>query len=288
MLSHRNLAWTSHTLLDIGRPTRRRRARCRTCRCRTSPSRCARCTCRRPTGASVYFAESIEKVPENLKDARPTVFFGVPRIWEKFHAVLAGKLAEATGAKKQLVAWARKVCTRGQRASAIAASRCRRALELQYRLADRLVISKIKQALGFDRARELISGAAPIAPDVLEFFSSLDLPIREIYGQSEDTGPTSCNLHRQDEDRHRRSADSRPRGARSATTARSSSAGPNVFLGYYKEPEATAETLQGRLAVLGRPRRVRQATASCRSPAARRRSSSPPAARTSRRRTSRR
>src|SRR5206468_1920339 len=121
------------------------------------------------------------------------VFFGVPRIWEKFHAGLASKLGELTGAKRTLIDWARKVCT------AVNAHRDRgepvpRRLQIQYALADRLVLKKLKAALGFDRARALISGAAPIAPDVLAFFASLDLPIREIYGQSEDTGPTSYNL----------------------------------------------------------------------------------------------
>jgi long-chain acyl-CoA synthetase len=202
------------------------------------------CTLHMPatTGSTVYFAESIEKVPENLKDARPTVFFGVPRIWEKFHAVLAGKLAEATGAKKVLVDWARKVC------SDVNAHRFRgepipRALEVQYRLADKLVISKIKTALGFDRVKELFSGAAPIAPDVLEFFASLDLPIKEIYGQSEDCGPTSCNLP----GRTKLGTVGPPMPGLQVKIAEDGEIcikGPNVFLGYYKEPEATAEVLK--------------------------------------------
>src|SRR5439155_2871213 len=139
------------------------------------------------------FAESIDKVPDNLKDARPTVFFGVPRIWEKFHAAMAGKLAATTGAKKALVDYARKVCTQvnihRNRGEALP-----KHLELQYKLVDRVVVGKIKQAVGLDRAHEMFSGAAPIAADVLEFFSSLDMPIHEIYGQSEDCGPTSCNI----------------------------------------------------------------------------------------------
>jgi long-chain acyl-CoA synthetase len=241
MLSHRNLAWTSRTLIDMG----------------GAPdgdvslsylplSHIAEqmCTVHMPatTGSTVYFAESIEKVPENLKDARPTVFFGVPRIWEKFHAAMAGKLAETTGAKKRLVEWARGVCAK------VNAHRDRgepipRRLELQYRLADRLVISKIKQAIGFDRARELFSGAAPIAPDVLAFFSSLDLPIHEIYGQSEDSGPTSCNLI----GKTKLGTVGPPIPGievKIGDDGEIQVRGPHVFIGYFKEPEATAEALQ--------------------------------------------
>jgi len=241
MLSHGNLAWTSQMLLDAGG---RRIDDVNLSYLPLSHIAEQMCTLHMPatTGSTVYFAESIEKVPENLKDARPTVFFGVPRIWEKFHAVLAGKLAEATGAKKVLVDWARKVC------SDVNAHRFRgepipRALEVQYRLADKLVISKIKTALGFDRVKELFSGAAPIAPDVLEFFASLDLPIKEIYGQSEDCGPTSCNLP----GRTKLGTVGPPMPGLQVKIAEDGEIcikGPNVFLGYYKEPEATAEVLK--------------------------------------------
>ena len=194
------------------------------------------------SGSTVYFAEALDKLPDALKDAHPTVFFGVPRIWEKFHAVLAGKMADATGAKAKLLGWARKVCSKvnhyRDRGEALPLT-----LELQYRLADRLVISKIKTALGFDRARLLFSGAAPIAPDVLEFFSSIDLPISEIYGQSEDSGPTSCNIPG-------RTKIGTVGPAIPGTQVKIADdgeiliKGPNVFLGYYKEPEATAESLK--------------------------------------------
>ena len=240
MLSHGNLAWTSQALLDLGG---RRGDDVSLSYLPLSHIAEQMATLHMPatSGATVYFAESIEKVPENLKEARPTAFFGVPRIWEKFHAVLAARMAEATGAKKVLLAWARKTC------SAVNAHRDRgtaipRALELQYRLADRVVISKIKAALGFDRVAELFSGAAPIAPDVLEFFASLDLPIREIYGQSEDSGPTSCNLH----GRTKIGTVGPPIPGIEVKLAGDGEIlirGPNVFLGYFKEPEATAEAL---------------------------------------------
>jgi len=241
MLSHGNLAWTARTLLDMGG---RRTDDVSVSYLPLSHIAEQMCTLHMPatSGATVYFAEAIDKVPDALKDARPTVFFGVPRIWEKFHAVLAGKLADATGAKATLVAWARNVCTQvnklRDRGQSIPLP-----LQLQYKVADRLVISKIKQALGFDRVQELFSGAAPIAPDILEFFASLDLPIHEIYGQSEGSGPTSCNLTGRTKIG---SVGPALPGVqvKIAEDGEIVFKGPNVFMGYYKEPEATNETLK--------------------------------------------
>ncbi|HTJ82339.1 MAG TPA: long-chain fatty acid--CoA ligase [Polyangiaceae bacterium] len=193
-------------------------------------------------GGSIYFAESLEKVPEHLKEIQPTVFFGVPRIWEKFHAGIQSKLAGAKGAKKRIFTWASQVGTQ------VSALRCkgeepRGLLALEYQLAKRLVFDKLKPALGLGRARFCVSGAAPIAKEILEFFASLDIIIMEVYGQSEDTGPTSFN---------------RPGRVKFGTVGPAIDdievkiaedgeilvRGPHVFLGYLKEPEATAETLK--------------------------------------------
>ncbi|MCA9679989.1 MAG: long-chain fatty acid--CoA ligase [Kofleriaceae bacterium] len=240
MLSHRNLAWTARTMVDLGSG-------------RDSDSTLSylplshiaeqMATIHMPatTGASVYFAESIDKVPDNLKEVQPTIFFGVPRIWEKFHAGVSAKLRQATGARKALVDWTRKVCTE------VNALRCRGQapgpmLELQYKLADRLVLSKLKPALGLGRARNCISGAAPIAQDVIEFFASLDILVQEIYGQSEDNGPTTFNMP----GRTKFGTVGVPLPGVQVKIAEDGEIivkGPNVFLGYYKEPEATAETL---------------------------------------------
>ncbi|MBS1119622.1 MAG: Long-chain-fatty-acid--CoA ligase [Deltaproteobacteria bacterium] len=241
MLSHQNLAWTARTLIALG-GSRTDEVSLSYLPLSHIAEQMATVHMPATAGSTVYFAESIEKIPDNLKEARPTVFFGVPRIWEKFHAALAGKLAEVTGPKKRLVDWARGVCT------AVNAHRDRgeplpRALELQYALATKLVIGKIKLALGFDRATNLISGAAPIAPDVLSFFASIDLPIREIYGQSEDTGPTSFNLP----GKTKIGSVGPPVPGLQCKIAEDGEIlvrGPNVFLGYLKEPEATAECLK--------------------------------------------
>jgi len=240
MLSHDNLAWTARTLADIGGGVDTD-ASLSYLPLSHIAEQMASIHMPATVGAMVYYAESLEKIADNLKDSRPTVFFGVPRIWEKFHAALGGKLAEVTGVKAKLVAWARQVCTEVNKL------RDRNEplpmkLSLQYRLAHKLVIGKLKAALGFDRARTLISGAAPIAADVLEFFASLDLPIREIYGQSEDTGPTSFNLP----GKTKIGTVGPPLPGLECKLAEDGEIlirGRNVFLGYFKEPEATADAL---------------------------------------------
>jgi long-chain acyl-CoA synthetase len=192
-------------------------------------------------GSAVYFAESIEKVPENLKEVQPTMFFGVPRIWEKFHSGIAQKLADAPPMRKRIADAARKIGL-AYNLEKNAGRTPGFLLEQAHRVADKLVYSKLKHAIGLGRARTLVSGAAPIGREVLEFFFGLDVIVHEVYGQSEDTGPTTFN----------------PMGKVRLGTVGQRIAGievkiaddgeilvrgPNVFLGYYKEPEATRECL---------------------------------------------
>ncbi len=240
MLSHENLAWTAGCLAELTR---------------TNPGDCAlsylplshiaeqMMSIHGPatTGYAVYYAESIDKVPDNLKEIQPTQVFAVPRIWEKFHAGVTTKLAAATFPKDKLVAWVRGVATaynekknRDQEPGML--------LEMQMKLADKLVLSKLKPALGLGRARMCVSGAAPISKEILEFFQSLDIVISEVYGQSEDSGPTSFNWH----GNIKLGSVGRPLPGVEVKIADDGEIlvkGPNVFLGYYKEQAATAETL---------------------------------------------
>ncbi|AUX48621.1 long-chain fatty acid--CoA ligase [Sorangium cellulosum] len=192
-------------------------------------------------GAAVYFAESIEAVAGNLREVQPTIFFGVPRIWEKLKAGVEAKLSEAKGVGRFTLDQARRVglqCSelraRGERPGPL--------LALQHRLFDKLVYSKVKAAVGFARAHAMSCGAAPIAKEVLEFFASLDLLITEVYGQSEVTGPTSYNVQGRTK---LGSVGPVVPGVdvRIADDGELLVKGPNVFLGYYKDPEATEQAL---------------------------------------------
>ncbi|MDI1435149.1 AMP-dependent synthetase/ligase [Polyangium sorediatum] len=193
-------------------------------------------------GGSAYFAESIEKVPDNLKEVQPTLFFGVPRIWEKFHAGVQGKLKGAQGAKKALVTWAMDIA-REATAVKMRGGEPSGALGLQYKLAQKLVFAKLKAAIGLSRARTCVCGAAPVSKEILAFFASLDILVSEVYGQSEDTGPTTFNLAN---DMKLGAVGTRIEGidVRIAEDGEILVKGPNVFLGYYKEAQATADTLQ--------------------------------------------
>jgi long-chain acyl-CoA synthetase len=241
MLSHKNLAWTATTsisLNDIGPgdsllsylPLSHIAEQVLSIHV---PITCA---------SAIYFAQSLEQMIENLKEVQPTLFFGVPRVWEKFQAGVAQKLGQATGVKKKIADFAMRAglemslvrCQNGQPSLG---------LSLRYKLAHKLVFSKLKPAIGLGRARFCVSGAAPIAKEVLEFFASLDVIIREVYGQSEGTGPTSTNRP----GKTKLGTVGPPYPGVEVKIAEDGEilvGGPNVFLGYYKEPEATAETLK--------------------------------------------
>lgn len=193
-------------------------------------------------GSTVYFAESIEKLPDNLKEVAPTILFGVPRIWEKFHAKVSATLAAATGAKKIVGDWAMGV-GREVSKTKMSGKQVGGLLGVKYAIADKLVFSKAKPKMGLQNARVCVTGAAPISQEILEFFSGLDLLIQEVYGQSEDCGPTSFNMAGR-----ARFGTVGPKipgtEVKIAEDGEILVKGPHVFIGYYKNPEATAETLK--------------------------------------------
>ncbi|MFL5319571.1 MAG: AMP-dependent synthetase/ligase, partial [Myxococcaceae bacterium] len=143
-------------------------------------------------GFQVYFAESLDKVPQNLREVRPTAFFGVPRVWEKFQAKAEEGMKGVSPVQAAILERARKV-TLDRHRRALRGERVPLAVEAQYQTARRVVFEKLKQKIGFDRTEVFLTSAAPIALDVLEFFASIDIIVREIYGQSEVTGPTSVS-----------------------------------------------------------------------------------------------
>ena len=147
-------------------------------------------------GVSVAGVISFGSGPETLRDdllsVRPTFFFGVPRVWEKLELALGERFRETQGTKRKLLAFARRAALAAQEARTE-----QRAFGLWVRLrlalARRLVLSRLKAAMGLDRVQIFVSGAAPIAPSTLRFFASLDILIREVYGLSETSGPSTFN-----------------------------------------------------------------------------------------------
>jgi long-subunit acyl-CoA synthetase (AMP-forming) len=188
-------------------------------------------------GMCTSFAESFEKLGENLAEVRPSVFLGVPRVWEKIQAKMIAAGAQNTGLKKMIAKWARGV---GKRA--IENRQRGDAPPLGYGLADKLVFSKVRHRLGLDNSFFNITSAAPIATETLEFFGSLGILINEVYGMSECTGPASMSTP--DKFRVGWVGWALP-GAELevAEDGELCMRGRNVFKGYYKNPEATAEAL---------------------------------------------
>lgn len=191
------------------------------------------------TGAVVNFAESLRTVQEDLRELSPQVFFGVPRIWEKFHASIQTKLREAGGWR--LALYQRAMASVGRFA----------ALPLRQRsLAQRavwafwyvLVLRALLNYVGLRRCRVAISSGAPIAPDILHFFRVLGVPIREAYGLTEASGATTMQT-----------SDASPVGTvgvpypgvevQLADDGEILIRGDVVFKGYYRNPEATAEAI---------------------------------------------
>ena len=188
-------------------------------------------------GGCTAFAESIDKLGENLREIRPDLFFAVPRVWEKMQAKIQSVGAKNPPLKKKIGAWGRGVGLKGG-----FAEQRGEAKPLLYGLADALVFSKVRQALGLDRSRLQITSAAPISRDTLEFFLSLGIPIYEVYGMSECTGPTTISLP----GRYKtgKAGFALPgTELKIAADGEVCMRGDHIFLGYLKNEEATREAL---------------------------------------------
>jgi len=193
------------------------------------------------TGATVNFAESIDTVPENIREVAPALFFAVPRIWEKFYSAVALRMRDATGPGRLAYHWALAIGARIAE-HRIAGRRPALGLRLLFRIADFLVLDNVKRSMGLHRARGAATGAAPIAPDLIKWYMALGIDMREVYGQTENCGLATAMP-----------ADHIKLGsvgvARPGTEVRISPEGeillkgPHVFLGYYNNPVKTAETV---------------------------------------------
>jgi long-chain acyl-CoA synthetase len=190
-------------------------------------------------GATVNFGESLRTIQSDLREISPRIFLAVPRIWEKLHAAMYIKAAETGGLRKRLFERAfaavrdfavrpRAKWTLGQR--------------IRYAIWYALVFRALANFTGLRRARIAFSGTAPIAPELLEFYRILGVPVREIYGMTEVSGLATGQ----------RSGES-PAGtigepvpgveAKLAADGEVLMRGPTVFVGYYKNPEATAAAI---------------------------------------------
>lgn len=192
-------------------------------------------------GPSLNFAESIETVQQNLREIQPTIFFAVPRIWERIHAAIAIKGRDGTWFKRVWFGVGmrlarsigdRRVANNGEHTAVS------RAL---YAIGYPIVFRAIKERIGLRRVRYAASGAAPIAPEVLRDFLGMGVPLFELYGMTENSAVATCNFP----------------GANKVGTVGVPYPGtelrideangeiqtrhPGVFKGYWNQPKKTAE-----------------------------------------------
>ncbi|KRD12669.1 AMP-dependent synthetase [Flavobacterium sp. Root901] len=190
-------------------------------------------------GVSVYFGESIDKISDNLKEVRPTVITAVPRLLEKVYDKIYAKGTELTGIKKKLFFWAIDLGLKYEPYGANGFW-----YEFQLKIARKLIFSKWKEGLG-GNLDLMVSGSAALQPRLTRVFAAAEIPVMEGYGLSETSPVIAVN-------------DQRNRGFKIGTVGKPIRnievkiaedgeilcKGPNVMLGYYKDPEKTAEALQ--------------------------------------------
>jgi long-chain acyl-CoA synthetase len=192
-------------------------------------------------GPSLNFAESIETVQQNLREIQPTIFFAVPRIWERIHASIAIKGRDGTWFKRLWFGFGMKL------AAAIGDQRVKNdgdhtlTSRMLYMVGHPIVFRALKERIGLRRVRYAASGAAPIAPEVIRDFLGLGVPLFELYGMTENSAVATCNFPgankvgtvgvpypgtelRIDED-----------------TGEIQTRNPGTFKGYWNKPEKTAE-----------------------------------------------
>jgi long-chain acyl-CoA synthetase len=193
-------------------------------------------------GPVLNFAESIETVQMNLREVQPTIFFAVPRIWERIHAGVLIRLQDASRLKRLNSALGLKLAAFIGRKRVESNGEFTFTARLAYLIGNPIFFRALRERVGLRHCRYASSGAAPIAPEVLEFFMGLGIPVYELYGMTENTAVATTNFH----GRVKLGTVGEPYatiGLRiDPETGEIQTRHPAVFAGYWKKPEATRET----------------------------------------------
>jgi long-chain acyl-CoA synthetase len=192
-------------------------------------------------GHIVNFIESPDTVVDNMIEISPTVGHAVPRIWEKYYSAIMIRMSDATWFKRLVFGAAMKI---GKKRATLEMNfePIPPSVKFLFGLAHFIVFRKLKERMGFDRMRVAYSGAAPIAPEILHFFHSIGVNLVEGYGQTEGTGVTTTS----EIGRVKFGSVGMPlKGVeiKIADDGEILVKSPGVFMGYFKNPDATAETI---------------------------------------------
>lgn len=192
-------------------------------------------------GSHINFVENPETVPENVREIQPTVFFAVPRVWEKFFSGVMIGLKEASRLQQATYAWGIGV---GMEITekVLAREPVDGFLRLKFRVARALALDNVRKMIGIHRARILLTGAAPISPDLVKWYMALGVPMLEAWGMTETCGASTCVPP----DRIKVGSIG-PAGPHNEmridpATGEIQVKGPNLFMGYLNLPEKTAES----------------------------------------------
>jgi long-chain acyl-CoA synthetase len=194
-------------------------------------------------GSVLNFAESIDTITTNLNEIQPTLFFAVPRIWEKLHAGVLIRAQDATWVKSKVLGFSLGLARSIGRARVANGGNHTLGSRLKYAIAFVLALRSMKTQIGLRRCRYAASGAAPIAPEVLEFFIGIGVPVYELYGMTENTAVATANFP----GRLKLGTVGEPYpgiGLRlDPETGEIQTKHPAVFSGYWGKPDKTAETM---------------------------------------------
>ena len=189
-------------------------------------------------GGQVYMSRGVDHLAADIGEVHPTVMTGVPRVYEKMHAAVIERVRSSPAVRRSLFDWAIRVGRRFSHDQHAALQ-----LQLQHRLADRLVLHALRERLVGGRLRMFISGGAALAPDVEEFFWAIGVPIYQGWGLTETCSGATSNTP----NAHRFGSVGKPfRGVelKIADDGEILVKSPGNMLGYRNKPEATAEVLK--------------------------------------------